>query len=149
MYNFLCLCILLCYSQVFANTPPSFSAWNTLSTIEQGEKITIKGFLYLAEDQWILSPEPNLRTCCVGVQHKKDSQIVLEGEFALNPYQVVHVEGIFFLNRVTGNYQLLQAHLKDSSSKFPWSTICIICMLAFCFFVYRYSHKRHDKKDLE
>jgi hypothetical protein len=22
-------------------------------------------------------------------------------------------------------------------------------MLAFCFFVYRYSHKRHDKKDLE
>ena len=42
-----------------------------------GEEIEIRGFLYQKEDLWILAPQPNLKSCCVG----KGTYIVVEGDF--------------------------------------------------------------------
>lgn len=59
------------------------------------EEVVLRGFVYQAKNgDWILSPEPNLRSCCVGAAHKNDQQIVLQGDFSKSPsHQVINVKG--------------------------------------------------------
>lgn len=48
----------------------------------KGKTVKIRGFLYSnANNEWILSPEPHLKTCCIGSKEKAAQQIFLEGSF--------------------------------------------------------------------
>lgn len=65
-----------------------------------GKKVKIKGFLYINQKhEWILSAEPNLKTCCMGSKEKATQQIFLNGIFDekwIN--QIIAIEGIFKFN---------------------------------------------------
>jgi hypothetical protein len=50
-----------------------------LSTFN-GQNVLIRGFLYCSETgTWVLSPEPNLKSCCAGSVDKVFRQIFVEG----------------------------------------------------------------------
>jgi hypothetical protein len=62
-----------------------------------GKSMSIKGFLYQnAKGKWLLSPEPKLKTCCIGGKKKLLSQIYLDASFDSSLVnQVVTAEGVF------------------------------------------------------
>lgn len=66
-----------------------------------GKNLIIKGFLYKNKSgAWLLSPEPSLKTCCVGGKKKIMSQLYLDKEFddgLIN--QVVTLEGTFHIKQ--------------------------------------------------
>lgn len=71
-------------SEVSAPAPLSFS-FHQFSQAEQfnGKWITIRGFLYLSPTRgWILSSEPNMKSCCVDTDGKRVKQIIVEGDFS-------------------------------------------------------------------
>ena len=48
--------------------------------LQDGQPVRITGFLYTTPDsRTILSPEPNLKSCCVGSSTKRSRQILLDG----------------------------------------------------------------------
>jgi len=49
-----------------------------LSALDLRE-VSIRGFLYHFNDQHILAPEPNLKSCCVGASHTNHRQITVSG----------------------------------------------------------------------
>lgn len=64
------------------------------------QKVIIRGFLYSGTDgRWILSPEPNLRSCCVGASQKVSQHIFLGDSFiGKEEKQPISVQGIFFID---------------------------------------------------
>lgn len=57
----------------------------------------IRGFLYEVEDGWILAPEPNLRSCCVGSDANREKQVrVEEMEESPSTWKAVTLSGDLF-----------------------------------------------------
>lgn len=59
--------------------------------------VSVRGFLYQTpEGLWVLSQEPNLKSCCSGSKGKVMEQIYLEGHLPINSFQgVLLVSGVF------------------------------------------------------
>lgn len=114
-----------------------------LDTIGEGDDISLRGFLYQTESgQWILSAEPNLRSCCVGSEKKADSQVYLVGE--LDPD---------YLNRavtIQGHWATVpHRHLKDAKIEvgtdfsLMWFVPLAILTLVICRYCFRKNNMMH------
>lgn len=83
-----------------------------------GEPTTLRGFLYKSTDgRWVLSDQPDLKTCCVGTSNHLLKQVTLLGTFdAPSPSSVVSVKGIFSVEPKYDNRGELISllYLKDS-----------------------------------
>lgn len=129
MRFFLIVLFFLFSSTVFANEMVDFQLLR-----EQPEKwdlktIQVKGFLFQSEqDVWILSQEPNLKSCCVGNKLKQDSQIVLDGNFNKKRInQVVLIEGVFSSRQP---WKLASSQLiKEARSGFTTIISLIVCVV--------------------
>lgn len=80
--------------------------------------VVIRGFLYLdSHKQWVLSNEPNLRSCCVGLASKSAQQILLQpfDPIQLKTKRAVAMQGTLELYQGS-NYKFLlkNAQLIDS-----------------------------------
>lgn len=124
-----------------------------LSDYHQRE-VSIRGFLYQGpEGQWIISSEPNLRTCCVRAAGKVAQQIILSGNFIGGTQQhAVTLQGRFIVEpewNTDGSlkqlYRLEQAVIL-SEPPFSWSNIMIVLVvLCSCFVVYLWVLRRKEK----
>jgi len=73
---------------------------------DQEGVVTLRGFLYQTPDGvWVLSQEPNLKSCCVGSDSKVKDQIYLFGELPESPPNTVA--------EVTGVFRLSQKHMEN------------------------------------
>lgn len=86
----------------------------------QGKEVEITGFPYkTADGVWILADDPQLKSCCVGSDKKKKSQIVLDGEKGAYPsHQVLTLLGE--LNFSDGRWRLTNYSHKHEGSSFGW-----------------------------
>jgi hypothetical protein len=104
--------------------------WEAIQKGEEGAELQLKGFIYPSPDgEWILSQEPNLRSCCVGAAHKASSQVVLQGNFSEYSSDIpLFVRGIFHCTE--GKYTLSDAQAIQKHT-FPTWTLClgIVCLL--------------------
>lgn len=133
-----------------STSKPSFISFNDLSTCDHDKKtIQIRGFAYKKTDgQWILSPDPALKSCCVGAALKAKEQIFLSGNFApLSEAQAIVVQGNLHTHttRNVVHYFLDDAQIVSEGS-FPWSTLCLVFGAALLFGGYSYFFKRKQKK---
>jgi len=88
---------------------------------EETHSVEMRGFLYQATDgRLILAQEPNLKTCCIGAEHKSDQQIIVEGSLAPSPYKAVTLTGHLVGNRLT------QAQRIDQDKQVPWGTLALV-----------------------
>lgn len=82
-------------------------------------EVTMRGFLYQDKesDRWLLSAEPNLKSCCIGTSAKIATQVVVLGDIKVpSVFCPVTVQGTFELNpqwnaegNITQIYRLEQA----------------------------------------
>lgn len=62
----------------------------------QNKVIKIRGFLYKSSDgDWILSPEPHLKSCCVGVSKNNLNQIYVTLKSEVDTDRAVDLVGTF------------------------------------------------------
>jgi len=85
--------------------------------VRQGENVKIRGFLHQGnEGNWILSAEPNLKSCCVGTFSKKGSQVFVK-DFLLKeaPLNAVALVGEFQIEATSSSYfyMLKEARLNE------------------------------------
>ena len=106
---------------------PTKATFESLSSYLTGQEIIIRGFLYKSPNhQWILTSEPNLKSCCVGAFHKATHQITLEGVFAEQDInRVISVRGIW---KAHPSYTLLEAKFVASSHSY---SIMLSLLLSF------------------
>lgn len=111
---------------------PRQISFKELETVQEGIPIRIKGFLYLSkEGQWVLSTEPDLKSCCIGSASKRENQIVLLGDFnASTVNRAATVEGI--LQKNNGRFVLEKAVMEETTSM-PYCFI--MAGFLFLFFV--------------
>lgn len=92
--------------------------------------VTLRGFLYQTpEGVWVLSQEPNLKSCCVGSASKVMNQLYVDGNFPDVPAgQVVSLSGVFKVDpkytnegKLTQYYTLSEAAIQQN--EYPYSTI--------------------------
>ncbi|MCH9624961.1 MAG: hypothetical protein S4CHLAM123_01230 [Chlamydiales bacterium] len=105
----------------------------SLNAIEEGRSITLTGFLFQTEESnWILSNEPDLKTCCIGAKHKRESQITLLGNFSnYTEHLPLKVTGTLHKNEM-GSYALSDANITQNIS-FPYWTVGIVGSLLLAF----------------
>lgn len=93
------------------------------------QQVEIKGFLYahMGTKHWILSSEPNLKTCCIASTKKVAEQIFIFGDFENIPNgRAVAIQGTFLIDpRKNTQGELVQLYrLQDatlvSSQNSPW-----------------------------
>lgn len=93
---------------------------------ESQEQARLKGFAYqTAAGQWILSPHPGLRSCCVGSAEKAGEQVILSGAFGPLPKgQVITVEGRLSVNpgQERGRYTLEDTTIVTKEAASHWYT---------------------------
>jgi len=54
------------------------NTWNRIDQLQEGDLLTLRGYIYRSkEGHFILSDTPDLKSCCVGVSHKLDTQLKL------------------------------------------------------------------------
>ncbi len=77
----------------------------------QDQRVTVHGFLYQSDDGgWVLAPQPNLKTCCVGSAQHARNQIRVKGEIrSVTPGLVVAVDGTFHAKPKYDTHGQLQA----------------------------------------
>ena len=119
-----------CYGN--ENEPISVSFEN-LSELSSSKEIRIRGFLYQSrEGQWILAPEPNLKSCCIGSSHQAAKQIILSGNYNKKKInEVIAVEGS--LTREDSRYYLKGEKLIESKKNHLW--IYIGALIVFIFII--------------
>lgn len=119
--------------------------------------IQIRGFLYLQDNQsYLLSSQPNLRSCCMGVSHKMTEQIVIPN-LANPPSEIVQypvlIEGNLVAELTSSEAQefsykfiLTNAVLKESYHSFSWLTLVIsLLLLAITYFGIKMWSKRLNR----
>ncbi|MBA3722963.1 MAG: hypothetical protein H0W88_11280 [Parachlamydiaceae bacterium] len=107
------------------------------------KKVQIRGFLYNAENgSLIFASQPNLKSCCVGVDAKESEQIVVYGSIKPSSHAVL-LEGVFVIDskkngigELRNFYTLNQASLVVKDASIPlWAwiggAILIITVLYF------------------
>lgn len=139
------------FSSIQEMMEQNFSLEDSLSDMKgryHERNVRIRGFLYQTQDgRWILSAEPNLKTCCVGSPAKALQQILVTGDFAKETLEPVTVEGIFLVEPVNGPkgtgqlFKLENAKIyQERSGGIPYGTLAIASLvlggIAF-FWVYR------------
>lgn len=89
-------------------------------------KATLRGFIYQdLQGAWVLSDEPNLKSCCINSAGKAERQILLSGDFHPTDRAVT----------LTGNLKVVEGriHLSDaqkeqgSSGSAGWIGLLIAC----------------------
>ncbi len=99
----------------YLNDSSKVQRWN-------GKRVKIRGFLYSNQkNEWILSSEPNLKSCCVGSKEKAKQQIFLidaEIDKHLNNL-ISEVEGIFKYDSTNpaGRHYFLEEVIVNKDSK--------------------------------
>lgn len=113
------------------------------------ESVEIRGFAYQASDgSWILSPDPQLKSCCIGSKAKAKQQILLSGDFSTPPKaRALVVEGTLQIDptREIGYYSLHNARIIANEGAFPWRTsglfIGLCAIVGICAFFFKKQHK--------
>lgn len=111
---------LLCLSWLFIGAINlSWEQFDASKNFISHEEVVIRGFIYQSKSgDWILSPEPNLRSCCVGTAHKASQQLVLEGDFSTQTqHKIVALRGI--IGKQKDRNILFHASVEEQNS-FPW-----------------------------
>jgi hypothetical protein len=115
-------------------------------------RVNVRGFLYpTLDNQWILSSEPQLKSCCAGSIHKADQQIFIYFDPLESPpmsKQAITIEGVFVFNPIfheMGNtlpkYRLEEARILPEKNHYSlWILVLalfIIPVLGLCYFLMR------------
>jgi hypothetical protein len=104
---------------------------------------THSGFLFKTkEGKWVLSQEPNLKTCCIGSKHKASTQIFLEGDFSgIKDNTLIKVKGVLQTNTDTK----ILAHaevVKNSQSHTPLYSLGFAGLALVSFVLFKKFSKR-------
>jgi hypothetical protein len=113
-----------------------FAPWNN-------QQVTLRGFIYHSSDgRWILSSQPDLKTCCVGSPSKALSQVIVEGNSQFGATdRVIALRGTLQIrpeydddNALKALFYLTNAEIAappDDTSTFPLVLIFgIVCAIA-------------------
>lgn len=102
--------------------------WDQLPQESRSQEVLMRGFTYqTSSGQWILSPDPHLKSCCVGATAKAKEQVLLFGDFTSLPKAVaVVVQGHWHIRsgQKTKVYVLENAALVDNAP-FPFATVAV------------------------
>lgn len=97
--------------------------------------VQIRGFSYQTSDgQYILSAEPNLKSCCVGSADKSRQQILLGDSISTFPgSQAIVVRGSLHVHPAEhlGYYTLENVSIVQETG-FPWLTLSMAAMTLIC-----------------
>jgi hypothetical protein len=140
----------LIFAVSFIATPPiKLDFTNLKDEAQNGQKVQISGFAYQAKNgQWILSPDPQLKSCCIGSVAKAQQQIVLEGTFfSLPPAKALIIEGDLVIDssQSIGYYSLYDIKILNDSST-PWKTISVlagISIIASGAYIFNYKKNKN------
>ena len=104
------------------------------------QEITVRGFLYqTSEGQWILSTEPNLKTCCVGSKQKAHKQIALEKSFeGIKADHVIALKGKFNIQDEAHPFLLTNVLIEKIPEYNPpwfWLTAGVLLLFIIILFV--------------
>lgn len=106
------------------------------------QKVQIRGFLYpLNEDKWILSSEPNLKSCCIGSKAKSQQQLIVKGKFENVSDSVVTLEGIF----KEGTPYILEEAVAIQHSSI-WILSAIVILIGCCLAIYLKNRFAHSSR---
>jgi hypothetical protein len=118
------------------------------------KEVLLKGFLFKSpKGLWLLSSEPDLKSCCAGSPTKVFKQVFLEGSFQdalIN--QLVTMRGVFTVDPKRNlNGELIQVYLLKESlltaneeRKVPWTTLGMTILgLLGAFWILWKIKKRH------
>jgi hypothetical protein len=102
------------------------------------KEVYLRGFLFKSEKgQWILSSEPNLKTCCIGSSKKVLSQVLLEGHFQDSfVNEAVTLQGLLLIDpqrdrdgNLVQMYILKNAEITEKNPKtIPWTSLGFIAI---------------------
>lgn len=84
------------------------------------EEVETRGFLYpLDGDNWVLSSQPNLKSCCVGSKAKQKEQVIVTGNIVGSPQSAVNMKGFFKVGEE--HFRLEKASIVERErSSMPW-----------------------------
>lgn len=110
-----------------------------------GQHVQIRGFAYrTSDDQWILSSDPHLKSCCIGIPAKAAEQVTVRGDFpALPTAQAIVIEGVLTTNPPDGSglYSMSNARIIEGA-RFPWLTLSAIISLLAIVGIYTVTLKK-------
>lgn len=114
------------------------------------KEVQIRGFLYQKENGcWVLAPEPNLKSCCVGSKENVAQQLIIEGEIAdASPSRSISLRGHFSVapqwesdGTMTQLYKLEKSIVLPEG--WPLSTIVFAGVLIFSLLLIWILMRRH------
>jgi hypothetical protein len=155
---------LFCYfSLIFAYiypAPPSITFLNLLQAdVDQlsflNQEVIVRGFIYsLNANEWILSSEPNLKTCCIGSPQKMKNQLFFKSVLKnISSNQVVSIQGMLTIKRVwdeksqsfISRYHLENVKLLEENEKnYSWMTGLLAVLIGTTVF-YRFLVRKKDE----
>jgi hypothetical protein len=104
------------------------------ATVESyhNRQVTVRGFLYQTPDnRWVLSSEPNLKSCCIGTGERRARQILLPPDLlGLITQQPVTVKGVA-LPSSSYLLELKEATVDESSPHTAWVYTGVVLLLSF------------------
>lgn len=127
---------------IISQVQGELASFENLSQWKEGEKIEIRGFLYQGKnEEWILSGEPNLKSCCVGSVEKISHQLILHDTFSQEQInKVVHLQGI--LHKQDHLYFLDEIKLiENTSHSHGLINLAFASLILLFFLIYRISLK--------
>lgn len=115
-----------------------------------GKNVQVRGFWHpISDEEGILTPLPNVKSCCLRAPGKVLQQIVVRGRLPqMTSLNVVTVEGILKIEPLFNKedeliqlYVLNQAKEAQTEKSYAWSVI-VVGLLASAFMTLFYQYKR-------